>query len=440
MPEYRYKAMLRDGRIIRNVITAKNKRDAVQKIKSTKRLLPIEIKQRQPLKLPKAQKVNQNQIKELHDYSMRVAKKNKPSTKSWKQLLTSDISLGVPHKDVLVFTNSLYILKKAGFNNVKALESIYDSTTNPKLRDIIDEMIIGVQSGFKINEMMQIYPKVFPALYINFVKVGEESGKMEEALLNARDYIESDYKLKKQIKGILLPKVLMFVGALVLLFVGLLWGAPMIEGVYDMFGSDATLPKATVIAANAAKFIVDKWYLFVAIIIGAIVAFRIYLNTAIGRYTWDRLKIKFPIIGRLSLAIITDKFFNAMLLNLRSGAKIQDALDLSKNVTDNLYFLSLVEIGKTNLLSGGSWLTPFEDQQALPPIVLQMVTVGMETDLIEMMDKVRTYVDAEIDETISKTVKALPEVTYVFIGIVLIFFVITIMVPMMEVYMGSFLF
>ena len=175
-------------------------------------------------------------------------------------------------------------------------------------------------------------------------------------------------------------------------------------------------------------------------ILGSIIAFRVYVKTPIGRYNWDKFKIKVPIIGNLNLSIITDKFFNAMLLNLRSGAKIQDALDLSKNVTDNLYFLSLVEQGKTNLLAGDSWLTPFEAEKALPPIVLQMVTVGMETDLIEMMDKVRTYVDTEIDETIEKTVKALPEVTYIFIGIVLVIFVITIMVPMMEVYMGSFLF
>ena len=301
-------------------------------------------------------------------------------------------------------------------------------------------MIIGVQSGYKINEMMQMYPRVFPALYINFVKVGEESGKFEEALLNARDYIEDDFRLKKQIRGILLPKILMFIGAVVLLFIGLLWGAPMIEGVYDMFGSDATLPKATIVAAAAAEYIVKNWYIFAAIIIGAIVAFKIYTKTPIGRYAWDRFKIKVPIIGSLNLSIITDKFFNAMLLNLRSGAKIQDALDLSKSVTDNLYFLSLVEIGKNELLSGGSWITPFENEKALPQIVIQMVTVGMETDLIEMMDKVKTYVDEEIDETISKTVKALPEVTYVLIGVVLIFFVITIMVPMMEVYMGSFLF
>ena len=440
MPEYRYRAMLRDGRIIRNVITAKNKREAVHKLKES-RILPISVKHRKTAKLPKTQKLNEAQIKALHlGYNKRELQRKNVQKQGFKALLTSDVKLGVTNKDILVFTNSLYILKKAGFNNINALESIYDSTKSAKLQDIIDEMIIGVQSGYKINEMMQLWPKVFPGLYINFVKVGEESGKMEEALLNARDYIEGDYKLRKQIKGILLPKVLMFVGTLILLFIGLLWGAPMIEGVYDMFGSDATLPKATIVAGNIANYILDHWYLFVALIVGIVIAFRVYIKTPIGRYNWDRFKIKVPIIGKLNLAIITDKFFNAMLLNLKSGAKIQDALDLSKNVTGNLYFLSLVEQGKTNLLAGDSWITPFEAEKALPPIVLQMVTVGMETDLIEMMDKVRTYVESEIDETIEKTVKALPEVTYIFIGAVLVIFVITIMVPMMEVYMGSFLF
>ena len=99
-----------------------------------------------------------------------------------------------------------------------------------------------------------------------------------------------------------------------------------------------------------------------------------------------------------------------------------------------------VEIGKADLLAGGSWLEPFEAEKALPPIVIQMVNTGMKTDLAEMMEKVAEYVEQEIDETIEKTVKALPEIMYVFIGVILVLFVITIMVPLIDVYMGTFLF
>ena len=129
-----------------------------------------------------------------------------------------------------------------------------------------------------------------------------------------------------------------------------------------------------------------------------------------------------------------------MLLNLKNGMRIQESLETSKNVTDNYYFLSIIETAKNNLQAGGSWIEPFEADKAFPPMATEMLKIGMESDLVEMMDKVEEYIEQEIAESIQKTIKTLPEITYVFVGIVLVFFVITVLVPLVDVYMGGFLF
>lgn len=441
MPEFNYRGMLKNGKYVRGTMTARNKRELIKKLKLS-RIQPIRVSAKKQIRITN-NKIDTKKLKVIQqdvEKNRASASRRAPAKRTLTSLLLSDVGRGVTQKDLLTFTNSLYILKKAKFNNIDAFETLYDTIENPKMKDIIDDILIGIEGGSTIHQMMLAYPKVFPSVYVNFVKVGEESGALDTALLYARDYTESNMKLTKQIKGILLPKILLFVLILIVTIVALLWGTPLIQNVYDMFGSTKELPKATQIAVKVSEWILQYWYVVITVIAGIILAFWAYIKTPMGRYQIDKVKVKFPVFGTLYLKIIVNKFFKAMLLNIKNGMRIQDALDVAKTVTDNYYFLSLVELGKADLLAGGSWLTPFEAEKALPSIVIQMVNTGMKTDLAEMMEKVAEYVEQEIDETIAKTVKALPEVMYIFIGIILIIFVITIMVPLFDVYMGTFLF
>ena len=449
MPEYKYRGMLRNGRILRGTMMAKNRHEVIVKLKQT-RVQPIKVKtmktqlvseSKKKVDYKKLEKIQQDVEKQKMSAKAKNKKNSRIGKNNFLSLLTSDVSFGgIKPKDILTFTNSLYVLKKAKFNNVTAFESLFNSTQNAKLQDIVEDILIGIEAGASIHEMMAKFPKVFPPLYVNFVRVGEESGSLDTALLHARDYMESNMRLKKQIKGILLPKVLLFGFILAAMVIALLYGAPLIQGVYDMFGVDKQLPAATLWAIKASEALIEYWYFAVAAIAGIALIVRLYLKTSIGRYQWDKFKIKAPVFGTLYLNIITNKFFQAMLLNLKNGMRIQESLETSKAVTNNYYYLSIVETAKNNLQAGGSWIEPFEADKAFPPMATEMLKIGMESDLVEMMDKVSEYIEQEISESIQKTIKVLPEITYVFVGIVLVFFVITVLVPLMDVYMGGFLF
>ena len=138
------------------------------------------------------------------------------------------------------------------------------------MQDIVEDILIGIEAGATINEMMAKYPKVFPPLYVNFVRVGEESGSLDTALLHARDYMESSMRLRKQIRGILLPKISLFVFILAVMIIALLFGTPLIQNVYDMFGVDKQLPAATQFAIRMSEAIVEYWYVAVACVLGII--------------------------------------------------------------------------------------------------------------------------------------------------------------------------
>lgn len=443
MPSYKYKVIFEDGKVGHGKIMALNKSHAMESLKKDN-IQPIAIK-KMPEKKAKYKKNDYNKI-EKQDLNKRVniSRQNKKvditkiTLEELKQMKLHPFSR-ITSKDIIVFVNNLYILKKAKFNNIQALRIIYEQVENPKFKDIIEDIIIGVESGEKMNDIMQNYPNVFPLMFINFVKVGEDSGNLDTALLYARDYMENANKLKKQVQSVVIPKVLQFVIIILLMFALVIIGVPIIQDVYDMFDSTSQIPKATLVTLDVANWLISHWYIIVGIIAVIIATFLFIINTPKGRYKWDKFKLTCPVVGPLINNMTVHKFFQAMLLNIKNGMRIQESLEVSKNVTKNYYFLSAIELAKVNVISGDSWIEPFEENKLFKPMVSQMVGVGMQTELSTMMDKVNEYIQMEIDESLERFRKVLPEVTYSFVGAALILFTIVILVPLVIVYMGGFI-
>lgn len=432
---YKYRGMLKDGKNIRGKIEAKSKSEAVAKLKASK-ITPIEVKKSRTEEL-KHKKSLKKPVKEINLKGREHGKKRKQ-----KLSLNADVNLfaTVKPKDILVFTNNLYILKKSNFNNVQALESLYYGTENPILKDIIEDMLLGVEEGEKMYQTLQYYPKIFPLMYVNFVRVGEESGSLGTALMQARDYVETSMDLKKKIQGVLIPKIVQFFLMMIALGAALLYGVPMIENVYAMFGSDTEIPEFTMLCLNATKWILSNWYI-VAAVIGAIVGtFFAIISTPRGKFAFDKWTLNMPVFGKLLTNLTIFKFFQAMLLNIRNGMRIQESLEVSKNITNNYYVLSIIETSKSTLIEGGNWIDAFEESGLFPVMALQMLKIGMETDIAEMMEKVNEYINMEINESIEKITKVLPEISYAILGVMIIIFVLAVLVPVMEVYMGNFLY
>ena len=447
MPSYKYRVLFEDGKIGRGRILALSKSHAIESLKNES-VQPIMIKRMKESK-KKYKKLNYKKMSKARAIALKKKKKKNSSLKDGKKLTEMNIKelskieihpfSGITQKDIVAFVNNFYILKKARFNNVQALQAVMDGTENFAFRDIIEDILIGVQSGEKLYATMSNYPYVFPPMFVNFVRVGEESGTLDKSLLYARDYVESSNALKKKVKWAVIPKVLQFFGIFFAMIACVLVGVPLLESIYDMFESSAQVPPATVAMLHFAEWLLKYWYLIVLVIAGIALTFYLYISTSRGRYNWDKFKLLMPVVGPLLNNITLNKFFQAMLLNLKNGMRIQESLEISKNVTRNYYFLSAIEAAKANSISGDSWLEPFVEKKLFKPMVTQMVDVGMKTDLSEMMEKVNEYIKMEIDESLARFVKVLPEISYLFVGIVLIAFCITVLVPVIDVYMGGFI-
>lgn len=444
MPTYTYRAVTKTGLVVRNKVESASRMNLIKSLKNNG-LMPITIEQvsYKSANRQKKQKKNVTDIQEIMknvNTTQLGREKNKTLTTKEKVNLYFAKSEKITTRDLVIFTQNFYLLKKANFNNIHALSTIIESTDNLSFRGILEDILAGVEAGENMYTTMEYYSNVFPYIYINMIKVGELSGSLTNSLQQAVKYLDESEALNKKIKSILIPNIVQFALLLVMLIVGTLVAIPAIQGIFDELGTDETLPAVTLWFADFLDGVIKHWYVPVTIIVAAVAGVLFYINTPKGKYNFHYFKYKMPIFGPLIYALDFSRLMKAMLLNLKNGMRIQDAIEVSKNVVQNYVMLSIIETSINNILIGQSWIEPFEKSGLSSSMTTEMLKIGMQTDLTEMMEKLVEYMDIDIDNIMNKIMKALPQVVYAIVGAVLIFFVLVVLVPCIQVYMGNFLF
>ena len=444
MPEYIYRAVDENGIVVRNRVQDKSKQNLIKKLK-VNGFMPIDVTQVSFGKYKKnGIKRNSTNIDEIMQLANSADVAKNKNTRKFSTMEKINMKLSkterVTSREIVIFTQNLYLLKKAGFNNVHALGTIIQSTENNTLKGILEDILAGVEAGDYMYTTMEYYSDIFPYIYINLVKVGELSGSLEESLKQAIEYIDSSEVLTKKLKKILVPNIVQFVVLTVILFFGSMYVVPIIQDIFEQVGSKDTLPWYTITFSKVLTVIQENWFIPTAIIAAIIGGIFAYIKTPRGRYQWDYFKYRMPIFGQLIFAIDFSRLTKAMVLNLKNGMRIQEALEVSKNVNKNLVMLSIIETAINNIKIGDSWVDPFEKSGLAEPMIIEMLKIGMQTDLPNMMEKLVEYMDIDIDHIIERIVKILPQILYSFIGVLLIFITVVVLVPCIQVYMGSFLF
>ena len=447
MPVFVYRAVTDKGTIVRNRVEDINRKALIKKLRRNN-LTPINIVQVSSRIIRKPHQKKKRNINDVNDYMdgtnianyISSTSTNKTEQKSLLKRLGVNITTKITTRDIVVFTQDLYLLKKANFNNIHALSTIIETTENDQFREIIKDILAGVEAGENMYTTMEYYSEVFPYLYINMIRVGEQSGSLTKSLEEAVEYLDENEKFNKKLRGILVPNALMLIAIIAMLIIGTIVIVPIIQDLFKSMGSTEQLPAITLWFAGVVDLMMAYWYIPLAIISGVIALVLVYINTPKGRYNFDYFKYTMPLFGRLIFSIDFLRFSRAMLLNLNNGIRIQDSLETSKNVVKNYVLRSVIESSINDIILGQSWVESFEKSGLASPMIIEMLNIGMSTDLREMMSKLLEYLQIDIDNTVAKIMKVLPEIVYLIVGIALIFVVIVVLVPCIQVYMGGWLF
>lgn len=298
--------------------------------------------------------------------------------------------------DVQLFSRQLYTLLKAGVPIMRGLAGLQESAINKSFARIIKDLRESLDAGRELSAAMFRHPAVFSSFYVNMVRVGETTGRLEEVFLRLFDHLEFEREMGARVRTALRYPMFVTIAMAVAITIINLFVIPAFAKVFESF--HAELPLMTRILVNSSNFMVRFWPLLLLLVIGGVAGFRAYIATAKGRHQWDKLKLRIPIVGKILLKGTLARFARSFALSVRSGVPIVQGLNVVAQTVDNAYIASRVDHMREGVERGESILRTAVAAGVFTPVVLQMISVGEETgELDDLMNEIAEMYEREVD-------------------------------------------
>ena len=323
-------------------------------------------------------------------------------------------------EDILIFSKQFATMVKAGLPILEVLGMLRDQLENPGIKDIIEDIRKSLEGGVTLSKCFEKYPEYFDNVYVNLIKAGEASGKLDVFLLKIVDSLEKKEKIKKKIKGALMYPGIMFSVAITVSAFMLIKVVPVFAKMYD--GMGIALPKPTAVIMAMSDFLRGSGGLIMLIsIITFIFGFR-YLTkkNATFRYKWHKQVLKLPVFGDMILKSLLARI-SLILGNLSAaGVNLLESLEIAKSVSNNMVVTEALENVKKGVFSGDTLTKLFLKEPLFPPTFSQLISVGEQTgQLDEMFGSVASYYEEEFDGTVDNMSSLIEPIMIVFMGIMI---------------------
>lgn len=287
--------------------------------------------------------------------------------------------------DALLFSQQMSTLLRSGVPIIRALGGIQESAPNPLFGQVVRSIRENLDSGRPLSACLAKHPLYFDPYYINMIRVGESSGKLDEVFSKLHEQLEFSRVMREQVKGATRYPIIVVGVMLAALGVINFFVIPAFAKIYS--GFKAELPIFTRLLIGTSSFLLDYWWLMAVLGVGAIVAWKIWLGTTEGRLIWDRWKLKIPIAGTILHKAAMSRFCRSLALSLEAGLPIASALSLVSDTSDNAWITHRLDGIKTQIERGESLHRASLQAQVFTPIALQMILVGEESGALERLLK-----------------------------------------------------
>lgn len=346
-------------------------------------------------------------------------------------LLRNWLEKSVSLDDLVTFIRQFHALIHAGVPIIRALRGLADNTTNPRLSRALRDLASGLESGQSLTEAMRDHPRVFPSLLIAMVRVGEESGRLEESLQRMIASLDQERTTRARVKQALRYPSFVMVAILAALIIVNLFVIPAFADIFARVNTQ--LPLTTIILLNSSQFFLDYWAFLGIAAVGLFFGGRYYLKTPSGRLNWDRFKLRLPVIGKILLRALLARFARTFSMALRSGVPILKAIGSVAESTDNAYIGKGIEELGAGIERGEGLYAVCERSGLFTPLVLQMLAVGEETGQIsEMMDQVAEFYEREVEVDLEKLSSSIEPLVIAVIAVLILILALGIFLPMWQ--------
>jgi len=401
MPVYEFSALTSAGKKTKGIIDADSLTAARQKIRGQGQY-PVEIK----------------------ETTTRAISTKMP-------LLSMQLGQTVKQQEIHVATRQLATLIGAGIPLVPALNGLIEQTTNRSFKTILAQIKDAVNEGNSLTSALTEHPKLFSKIYINMVRAGEASGSLDVVLDRLAEFGETQHALRSRIKAAMLYPLFMAVVGILVLFLLITFIVPSITSVFE--GTKQALPLPTIILIGLSSVLKQFWWAVLLVVAAAIAAIRWYVGTPVGRQRLDLLKLSLPGIRDLSIKTASARFGRTLASLLQSGVSLITALQIVKNIVNNVVLADLINEACNELEKGQSLSQFFRGNKWFPPMLVQMMAVGEQSGTLDkMLAKAADSYEKEVETKILALTSMIEPVMILSMGLVVSFIVVSILLPIFE--------
>jgi len=367
--------------------------------------------------------------------------------KDWSVLKLTDITNNfesklllainrIKGKDLVIFFRQFSVMITANVTIVESLTTLVDQTDNISLQKMISEIAYDVDSGALLSDAMAKKKSIFSEFYINIIRSGETSGKLDEVLTYLADEVEQSYDMVAKIKNAMIYPAFIVGGLLIVGVVMMIFVIPELTAILTETGT--ALPWSTRIVMATASFM-EKYILFILVsLVAAFFGLKYYFKTKAGEKQLDYVKIKLPVFGNLFRLIYLVRFTRSLSTLLKGGVNITKSLDISAKVVRNRIYQGLIYDTLKSVSDGNSIVSVFEKAPEIPNMVSQMMSIGEKAGkLDETLDTITDFYSKEINNTLANLTTILEPMIMIVMAVGVGIMVAAVIMPMYNL-AGSF--
>jgi type IV pilus assembly protein PilC len=348
--------------------------------------------------------------------------------------LKAELFSRVKIEDLSLATRQLSTMISSGLALMRALTVLEAQTESTKLKEALVTVRSDIQAGASLSGALARHPKIFSELYVAMIRAGETGGFLEDALVRVANQLESQDRLRRQVKGAMVYPIVVFTVAIGVMVGMLAFIIPVFAGIFKSFGGK--LPTLTLVIMQASNFVRGYWFVLVFGIPALIFAFFKWKGSARGRPVWDRLRLRAPAkIGTVVQKVALARWARTLSSLTTAGVPTLEAIDVTGRTAGNTVVETAMQTVHDSVQGGGTIASALGREPIFPALVTNMVRVGEETGALDStLAKVADFYEEQVDIAVKSLTSILEPIMIVFIGSIVGFMIIAMYLPMFDVY------
>jgi len=334
-------------------------------------------------------------------------------------------------QDLNIFTRQLWTLQKAGLPLLTGLSSLREQASNETFRKVIVQLIHELEAGSSFSTALASQPHIFEPVFIHMVRAGEASGKLDEIFYELSEMGEFEARTKDKIRSATIYPIITLCTLTVAFAVVTTFVVPKFTGVFSAHGKAMPLPTQILLAVN--NLIRHHWIEAIIAIAAVVFIFRLYTSRPAGRFQWDYLKLKVPVIGKLTFFLQMSRFSKILSELLKTGVPILQSLQLVSDTIRNSVITKGVMAVQHSVNEGKGMSVAMKNTQLFTPMVVQMVEVGEQSGRTdELLNYVAAYYEDQANLMIKNFSTLIEPILLFFLGGMVLLLALGVFLPVWD--------